>query len=219
MSQSNLKKIFGIVCVSLALIAIVLFLVALIAIDGYTAPFVKTMMIIVSVLCLAAAVEFGFMYYVECDTSPNYFLYNPNTKRNIPAQKITFQIINSRLNRYLSGYAPSDGKLWTDKILDDPHLEMEDKFRPAVAYKLLFDLAESDKEQGWTCFELASVETVDFICDALDMNGDGDVSRTLRQMKATNPMNIKYVRDYLVKNKAYLKNKLVNYIYDNIRQF
>ena len=96
---------------------------------------------------------------------------------------------------------------------------MEDKFKPAVAYKLLYDLAERDAEQGWRCFEVASEETVEFLCASLELNYDTDMARTLRQMKNSQPLNLKYVRDYIVKNKDYLKNKLYHYVYDNIQLF
>ena len=123
------------------------------------------------------------------------------------------------MNRFLATYAPTEGKLWTDRALDDPDLTMRDAYKPAVAYKLLYDLAEKDAEQGWKCFELASEETVEFICVALEMNNDLEMANTLRQMKASYPLNLKYVRDYIVKNRAYLKGKLTRYIYDNIQSF
>jgi hypothetical protein len=123
------------------------------------------------------------------------------------------------MNRYLSGYAASEGKLWTDRVLDNPYLEMEDKFKPAVAYKLLYDLAERDAEPGWKCFEVASEETVEFLCNALDANGDLDMARTIRMMKHSKPMNMKQVRDYIVNNRNYLKSKLYRYVYDHIQLF
>ncbi len=219
MNQGKLKLIFGIGSIVFAVVAIVLLLVGILAVNFDTAPVVKIVVIIISILCLAMAAEMAYMFLIENDSAPNYFLYNTQAKRNIPAQKLTFQMINNRMNRYLSGFASSEGKLWTDRILDNPYLEMDDKFRPAVAYKLLYDLAERDTEQGWKCFEIASVETVEFICASLELNYDTDMARTLRQMKTAIPFNLKYVRDYLVKNRSYLKSKFGHYIYDNIQQF
>ena len=219
MNQSKLKLMFGIAGIVLAVVAIALIFVGAFAIEFASAALVKIMVFVIAVLCLALAAELFYLLMVENDSAPNYFLYNSQTKRNIPANKLTIQIINSRLNRYLSGFAPSEGKLWTDKILDNPYLEMEDQFKPAVAYKLLYDLAEKDTEQAWKCFELASEETVEFLCSALEMNYDTDMARTLRQMKGATPLNLKLVRDYIVKNRNYLKGKLCRYIYDNIHLF
>lgn len=219
MSQNKLKLFFGIGAIAFAVLFVVLLLVGILAISPDTALFVKILVIIISVLCLLIAAELGYMYLIENESAPNYFLYNSQTKRNIPVQKLNFQIINGRMNRFLAGYAPSVGKLWTDRVLDNPYLEMEDKFKPAVAYKLLYDLAEKDTEIAWNCFELASEETVDFLCVALEMNQDTEIAANLRQMKHAQPMNVKYVRDYLVNNRNYLKGKLCRYIYDNIRLF
>ena len=219
MNQNKLKLVFGAGAIVSAIIAITLLLVGIIAIDFGDAALVKVVVIVISLLFFALAGELAYMFLIENDSTPNYFLYNPQTKRNIPVQRLSVQLINSRMNRYLSGFASSEGKLWTDRIFDNPYLEMEDKFRPAVAYKLLYDLAERDTEQGWKCFEVASEETVEFLCASLELNYDTDMARTLRQMKNSQPLNLKYVRDYIVKNKDYLKNKLYHYVYDNIQLF
>ena len=219
MNQSKLKNMFGIAGIVLAVVAIALFFVGALAIDFDTAAFVKIMVFVIAVLCLALAAELIYMYTIENESAPNYFLYNSKTKKNIPANKLNFQIINTRMNRYLSGYATSEGKLWTDKIFDNPYLEVEEKFKPAIAYKLLYDLAEKDTELAWKCFELASEETVEYLCSSLEMNYDMDMARALRHMKGAVPFNAKAVRDYLVKNRNYLKGKLCRYIYDNIQMF
>ena len=219
MSQNKLKMILGIAAIVFAVVAVVLFSVGVFAIHAAGAQVVKVLMIIVSVLCLFMALELGYMLLVEKQSAPNFFLFNSQTKRNIPVQKLSFQTISARLNRYLSNYAPSEGKLWTDGVLENPELDLEDKFKPAVAYKLFYDLAEKDTEQAWTCFELASVETVDFLCRALELNNDAEIARTIREIKNEAPLNLKSARDYIVKNRTYLKTQLCRYIYDNIRLF
>ena len=219
MNQNKMKLLLGVVGIILAVVAIALFFVGVFAIDFSSAALVKIMVFVISFLCLALAVELFFLFTVENEKAPNYFLYNSQSKKNIPANKLSFQIINGRMNRYLSGFAPSEGKLWTDRILDNPYLEIEDKFKPAIAYKLLYDLAERDNEQAWRCFEIASEETVEFLCSSLEMNYDTDMARTLRQLKGAYPLNLKLVRDYIVKNRNYLKGKLCRYIYDNIQLF
>lgn len=217
MSQNKLKMMFGIGAIASAVVAVVLFLVGLLAVDQI---FAKVMLLVVAGICLVLAGEFFYMFLAEeKDSAPNYFLYNAQSKRNIPVQKLNFQLVNTRMNRYLSGYAASEGKLWTERVLDNPYLEMEKKFKPAVAYKLFYDLAERDAEAGWQCFEVASSETVNFLCAALEANGDREMARTIRMMKNSKPFNPKQVRDYLVNNRNYLKSKLYRYVYDHIQQF
>lgn len=216
MNQKKLKLILSIVSGIALVAAIVLFILSLTVVQN-TAT--RVIMIITSVLFLALGGEVFYLFLVAGDARANYFLYDSRQGRNISVQKLAFQTINVRMNRFLSGYAPSEGKLWTDKILDNPYLEMDDAFKPLVAYKLLFDLAEHDSEGGWRCFELASTETVDFICSALEMGGDDEMAQNLRQMKAATPINVKYVRDYLVRNRQYLKEKMRRYVCENIQQF
>ena len=218
MNQNRLKMFLGIAAGVLAVVAIVLFVVACAVIDT-TAT--RVVMIIAAVLSLVMAALLGYLVLLANDTAPNYFLYDSASKRNIPVQKLTFDTVNVRMNRCLSGYAKSEGKLWTDRILENPSLDMDDSFKPLVAYKLLYDLAAHDAENGWKCFEYASFETVSFLCDALEMNNDNEMAVALRQMKSglNVKCDIKHVRDYLVSNLAYLKDRMFRYVRDNIEQF
>ena len=216
MNQNRLKLILAIVSAVSLIAAIVLFILSVAVVENVAA---RVIMIIASVLFVLLAGEVLYLFWLSGDSRANYFLYDNQQKKNISVQKLTFQTINVRMNRYLSGFAPSEGKLWTDKVLDNPYLEIGDEFKPLVAYKLLFDLAEHDVENGWKCFELASTETVDFICTSLEMNGDNEMAQNLRQMKASTPINLKYVRDYLVRNRQYLKEKMRRYVFDNIQSF
>lgn len=216
MNQKKLKLILSIVSGVALVAAIVLFVLSLTVIQNVVT---RVIMIITSVLFLALAVEVFYLFMITGDSRANYFLYDSRQGRNISVQKLAFQTVNVRMNRFLSGYASSEGKLWTDKILDNPYLEMDDAFKPLVAYKLLFDLAEHDSEGGWKCFELASYETVDFLCTALEASGDEEMARNLRQMKTSAPINLKYVRDYLVSNRQYLKEKMRRYVCENIQKF
>ena len=200
-----------------AVLAVVLFIVGIVY-DG-DHVFTKTMLIIVSVLSLALALELAYLWWISDDKKPNYFLYDSRSKKNVPVEKLSFQVINGRMNRYFSSFASSEGKIWTDKILDDPTVDIGNEFKPLVAYKLLYDLAAMDVENGWKCFEVASVDTVEYICRGLEMNGDGEVAKNLRLMKTAQPFQIKYVRDYLVNNKGYLQARMFKYVRANIDKF
>ncbi len=216
MEQKKIRLIVGIASIVAAVLFAVLLIVGIVY-DG--SVLAKTLLIIISVLVLALAVELGYLFLLFGDTKPNYFLFNSNSNRNIAVQKLTFQTINVRMNRYLAAYAPSEGKIWTDRVFDNPYLEMDDAFKPLVGYKLLFDLAERDFDAGWRCFDLASDETVNFIASAIEMNGEADMAKALRDFKATKPTNLKYVRDYLVGNRKYLQSKMFRYTVDNIDLF
>lgn len=216
MNRNTLKIALSVATVFFSIVAIVLFVLGL-TLDISTLP--KVILIIVSILALALGVELGYFVYLLIDKKPNYFLYNPQTKRNISVQKLTFQNVNSRMNRFLSGYAASEGKIWNDRVFDDPYLEMEPEFKPLVAYKLLFGLADKDAEAGWRCLENASDDTIAFICKGLRANNDNEFATAIENVMAQKPVNIKVIRDYLVRNRKYMQNKMFKYVLENIDKF
>lgn len=216
MNRDTLKIILGVATVFFFIVAIVLFILGVV-LDLSVLP--KIILIIISVLALLLAGELGYFTFLLIDKNPNYFLYNSNTKRNISVQKLTFAIVDSRMNRYLSGYATSEGKIWNERVLDNPYLEMEEQFKPLVAYKLLFGLAVKDSEAGWKCLENASDETVLFICNGLRANGDNEFAATIESLMAQKPVNIRMIRDYLIRNIKYIQKKELKYVCENIDKF
>ena len=218
MNRKNFDLMLKIACGVFAVLAVVLFVVGLVYDGEHTLT--KVLMIIVALLSLALAGELAYLVWFSGKGEvANYFLYDSNAKKNVSVDKLTLPVVHKRMDRYFSNYAPSEGKLWTDRILEAPTLDMNEAFKPLVAYKLLFDLADKDMEKGWKCFELASFETVDFICASLEMNGESEVAGNIRKMKQIQPFQIKYVRDYLVSNRDYLQTKMMMYVRDNIDKF
>ena len=216
MKQDKIKLIMTVACICFAVLAVV-FLVSGFIYSG-DHVFTKVILFVIAVISIIASGELAYLvWFSKTGEAPNFFLFNEAKKVNIPVEALSDKRINEKMMEYFSDFASSEGKLWTGNILENSNIE--DHFKPAVAYKLLYDLAEKDAEQGWKCFELASEETVEFICVALEKNNDVEMASNLRQMKASNPLNLKYVRDYIVKNRNYLKSKLSHYIYDNIQSF
>ena len=214
--QKKIKGIIGIASIVAAVLFVVLLVVGIIYKGGILS---KTLLIVISVLCLALTAELLYLYILLGDTKPNYFLFDPNTNRNMSAQKLNFQLVNSRMNKYLSGFASTEGKIWTEGVFDNPELDIDETFKPLIGYKLLFDLAERDFDAGWKCFGLASDTTVHFIASAIEMNGEDEVAKNIRDLKAVKPTNLKYVRDYLVSNRKYLQTKMYQYVVGNIDKF
>ena len=216
MDRNKLKIAFGAGTLVFFISAIVVFILSL-ALD--IGGLLRVVMIVLSVLCLSLALELGYFTVLMIDKRANYFLYSPKAKRNMSVQKLTFQIINARMNRFLSAYASSEGKLWNDRVLDNPYLDMPEEFRPLVAYKMLFGLADKDSEGGWRCLENASDETVIFIRRGLELNEDDQFAQTFAELMEEKPVNVAPVRDYLVKNKRYIQSKMTKYVIENIDRF
>ena len=213
--QEKIKLIVLIGSIVAAILAVALLIVGIVYSGGTLA---KVLIFVISFFVLALAGELGYLFMLMGNTKANYFLFNPKTNRNIAPQKLTFQIINVRMNRYLSNFASSEGKIWNARVLDNPYLEMPQEFKPLVAYKLLYGLAEKDADAGWECLENASEETLLFIYNGISMNNDKDFAFNFAQL-TQRPMNIKLVRDYLIRNKRYMQGKMTKYVVENIDKF
>ena len=214
MDRKKVKLLVGIAAGFFAVVSIVLFLVTFLA-GMNTAS--SVILGIVAFLSLALAGELFYMFLLNNGEKANYFLYDYSSKKNVPVQKLNFSVVNARMGRYLSKFAASEGKIWNDRVLDQ--VEIAPEFKPLVAYKLLFGLADKDVEAGWKCLENASSKTIVFICDALNANSDLEFSNNFGKMMADKPLDIALVRDYLVRNKKYMQGRMVKYVVENIDLF
>ena len=185
--------------------------------DGST--FARSMLFAASFVLLLFGVELGYYFLISRNVRPNYFLFNSSFNINIAPEKLTFDIVDKKTNGFLSGFAKSEAKIWTDGVLEQNRSQIAREFRPIIAYKLLFDIAESDSEAAWKCFVLASQKTVDCIAEGVAQNGDAQMAAAIRQLKAANPINMKQTREFLISNKPYIKKKLFSYVRDNIDKF
>ena len=106
MNQNKLKTLLGISAIVFAVVAIALLLIGIIAVNFSTAPFVKIMLIIIAVICMILAAELGYMYLMENDTAPNYFLFDTQAKRNIPVSEYT----PLQVKQAVTGYGRAEKK-------------------------------------------------------------------------------------------------------------
>ncbi|MBO5883929.1 MAG: hypothetical protein J6Q78_05950 [Clostridia bacterium] len=216
MEQKKQNLTMIVIMAVLAVVGIVLFVFGCVF-DG--SLFVKISAIITAVICLALAGELAYVTFFAGDMNSNYFLYDAKTKKNVSLQKLTFQTVNARMNRYISYYASSEGKLWTEGVLESPELDMGEEFKPLVAYKLLYDLAEANSENAWKCFEVCGEGTVECICSWIASAGDAEMADNIIKMKQLRPYNGAYIKDYLVRNRKYLQSRMFKYVYENIDKF
>lgn len=216
MDQKKINLLLVIAAAFFAVLAIILLVFGIIYDRG---ALVKVLLIVASVLVLALAAELSYLYLLSRNVVPNYFLFNPSLNANIPVEKLTFEMIDMRMNKYLSGFAKNEAKLWVDGVLEARAADINPKFKPIVAYKLLFDIAENDSETAWKCFLLASDMTVQYIAEGLAENNDNDMAASILQLKSTKPVNMQQTREFLVSNKKYIKKQLFEYVTNNIEKF
>lgn len=199
-------------------IALLLFLV-----PG-AASFFKVCLIIISVLCILMGLGLLFTLYLGRDNDPNFFLYDTKTQRNIPAEELTFDRVNSRMSYFLTTLSTSHEKLWADNILADDgtgRFGANDVFRPLTAYKMLYDLIELDRPEGWALFLCATPATVDSLLDALEENGEEAMAKALYHAygSASSRDDIEWIRDFLSGNAKYLRRRMLSYVQKNIEWF
>ena len=214
MERKKAKIILGVAAIAAFVISIILLCVTLFA--GLQTPS-TIIMGIVAGFCFLLSIELGYFFLLNKDAAPNYFLYDPATKKNVPLTKLNFPVVNARTTRYLSNFAGSEGKIWNERVLDN--VDIDSQFKPLVAYKLLHSLAEKDVQDGWNCLENASSKTIVFICDALNATEDYEFSTNFGKMMAEKPLNMPMIRDYLVRNKKYMQNRMVKYVSEHIELF
>ena len=216
MDQKKIRLILAASAIFFAVLAIILFVFGITYDKGV---FAKILLFVISLLVLLLSLELAYLFMLSREVVPNYFLFNSSLNVNIPVNKLTFEMIDAKMNKYFSSFAQSEAKMWTEGVLEKNVAAIKSEFRPIVAYKLLFDIAENDSENAWKCFVIASDRTVEYIAAGVAQNGDKQMASALCQLKAAKPINMKQTRDFLVSNKQYIKKKLYKYVVDNIDKF
>ena len=188
------------------------------------ASFFKVCLIVISVLCILMGLGLLFTLYLGRDNDPNFFLYDTKTQRNLPAEELTFDRVNSRMSYFLTTLSTSQEKLWADNILADNgtgRFGVNDVYRPLTAYKMLYDLVELDRPEGWALFLCASPATIDALRDALEENGEEAMSKALYHAynSASGRDDTEWIRDFLSGNAKYLRRRMLGYVQKNIEWF
>ena len=216
MDQKKTNLLLVIASAFFAFLAIILLIFGIVYDKG---AFAKIMLFLAFFLVLLLALELAYLFLLSRNVVPNYFLFNTALNINTSPQKLSFDTIDARMNKYLSSFAKNEAELWTNGILENSASEIKREFHPIVSYKLLFDIVENDTDAAWKCFVLATEMTVEYIAIGLAQNGDRDMADAIRHLKRAKPINLKQTRDFLVGNKKYIKKKLFKYVQDNIDIF
>ena len=185
------------------------------------ASFFKVCLIIIGVLCILMGLGLLFTLYLGRDNDPNFFLYDTKAQRNLPVDELTFDRVNSRMSYFLTTLSTSQEKLWADNTLADNgtgRFGVGDVYRPLTAYKMLYDLVELDRPEGWALFLCATPATMDSLLDALEENGEEAMSKALYHAynSASGREDNEWLRDFLSGNAKYLRRRMLGYVQKNI---
>lgn len=178
----------------------------------------KTLLWIIGVLLIALVAQFLVYVFVLGEQKQNYFLTDAETGRTISPRELDFETVDARLDAYLGFFVRNKAQLWLPGGIAQCDFGENDCFRPAVAYKMLTDLAKTDSDGAWKCFCGASPAVVKWISDALG-EYEARMSKDLLAVKMRFSGDPARVRGFVKGNENYLRNRLLAYVTENLSLF
>lgn len=191
-----------------------------IAIPKADATYKKVLTGIIAALMLVMTLLIGYYLFITRDAEPNFFLFDRAKKKNISVDDLTFQIVNERMNFYQTLVCNSPEQLWQSDILDNNvKMGYRKVYRPLLAYKMLYDLADKDIASYWDLLLHATPSTVDSLCSALEQGGEKDMVKAFRYIMDNFRENPTKVKDFVTGNMRYIRGRMLGYIKRNIELF
>lgn len=215
--KKQLSLIVSVVGVLSLIGAILLFVLAVPRAD---AAYKRVLEILIAVLMLALAGLSAFYVYVTRDAEPNFFLFDRAKKRNIPVENLTFTIVNERMSFFLTMVCESVDQLWQEDVLEsDRKLGFRRVYRPLLAYKMLYDLADKGIETYWELLFEAKPATIQSLCSALEQGGEREMVKAFRYIMENYRENPEKIKDFVCGNMRYIRGRMLSYIKRNIELF
>ncbi len=220
----NLKRSAPILLVCACIFILLGIILLAFLVPNAASTFYRLCLILIAILCVLMGVGLLYLLYLARDNDPNFFLYDPKTERNIDPSELTFDRVNSRMAYFMTTLSTSQEKLWSDNVLRDDAGERFGRdgiYRPLTAYKMLYDLTEIDRPEGWQFFLCASPAVIDSLSDALLAGGETNMVDSLRHAydSAAGRDDIAWLRDFLMGNQKYLRRRMTGYVQKNLEWF
>ena len=220
----NSKKLIPVLFVTGAVLILGGILLFAIGMPHASSTFSRVMQgIIATVLCLIGVMVLYYAY-LSRDTDSNFFLYDRKTGRNIDPEDLDFDRVNARMGYFMTLIASSQSEAWEGNIFEETATERfgeNEVYKPLVAYKMLYDLAETDTDDGWRLFTTADASLIDSLADALRDADEDPMPRTLiEEYNAVEDENdIEYIRDFIKGNVRYIRRRMMEYVRRNMNLF
>ncbi len=175
--------------------------------------------IMASFMLLVVGLSVLFLYITRSD-EPNFFLFDRAKRCNIPVEKLTSQIVNERMSFFLSTVCDSADQLWNEGVLEnDLKLGTRRVYRPLLAYKMLYDLADKNIEKHWALLFGAKNETVESICLALEQGGEREIVKVFRYIMENYRGDTVKIKNFVSGNQKYFYGRMLKYVVKNIELF
>ena len=222
--KKNDKWLMGLLAALALLGAILFFIGASNADAGYKVTMdviIGILMLILSGLCVA------YLFLVR-DKDPNFFLFDRAKKKNMPLSKLTFTTVNERMNFLETVVCSSVEELWTKNILENAELGYRNVYRPLLAYKMIYDVADLDVESQWNLLYNVPSSVLSALCRALEEGGDAEFAKMLHNAvekyqeckdNAQKEARAAKIREFVCKNMSYLRGRIMQYVKKNVELF
>lgn len=218
------KKIVLSLFVGGAVFLIMGILLLAVAVPTAASAFYTVMLSLLGVFVLLLGAVTLWLAYLFRDTDAHFFRYDPSTGRNIALSDVDFDRVNNRMSAYVNRISGSQEELWQGNIFaecDPERFGPNGVYSPLLAYKMLYDLAEIDKDDTWMYFTSASPELIDALSEALRQAGESAMSDTLLRAynEVSDVSDIEWIRDFIKGNRRYIQRRTLQYVHINDEMF
>ena len=218
---SILKKYLPTIMAIAAIVSFVgAILVLAIPVARTNVPYKQVLGIIIAVFMFLLAGLIAIYLWLNRDTEPNFFLFDRQRKRNISIDDLTFKFANERLSFLLTTVSQSAEDLWKEDVLENElKLGYRKVYRPLIAYKMLYDLADKNVDSYWEYLQTATPETILSIARALEQAGETEMPKTFVFIMENYRGEPNKIRNFIIGNQKYIRGRIMAYIKRNIEMF
>ena len=218
---SILKKYLPTIMAVAAVISFVgAILVLAIPVARADVPYKQVLGIIIAVFMFILSALIAVYLWLNRDTEPNFFLFDRQKKRNISIDDLTFKFANERLSFLLTTVSQSHEELWREDVLENElKLGYRKVYRPLIAYKMLYDLADKNVDSYWEYLQTSTPETVLSIARALEQAGETEMVKAFVFIMENYRGEPAKIRNFVLGNQKYIRGRIMAYIKRNIELF
>lgn len=229
--MENNKTVNILVWCASALALILAIVTAIFAFNTETV-YVKVMLFITVALFLVLSGLVGYLAYFDMakvvpnangskNRPMNYFLNVNGGRKRIAVEDLTFEIIDTQMNKYVIDAFGSPVALWKNNVFsgDQSVFGKDGAFKVLLAYKMLSDLQVHHSKKAWKMFfELPDVDFAD-IQECLLKNGDDELAKALNMYRLTGESCVGEAAAFLDENANYIQRRMLNYVTRKIDSF
>ena len=180
----------------------------------------KALGVIIAAFMFLLSALIGIYLWLNRDTEPNFFLFDRQRKRNISVDDLTFKFANERLSFLLTTVSQSAEDLWHEDVLENElKLGYRKVYRPLIAYKMLYDLADKNVDSYWEYLLTATPETILSIARALEQAGEKEMVKAFIFIMENYRGEPAKIRNFVLGNQKYIRGRIMAYIKRNIELF